>query len=307
MNKSDLLTTVSYLEFVNNVDNLVFDLLYSSKDGYTGLLSKNAVMSAKDYFERFNHEAEKLKKNIDFDCADKIIDEKRNNLIKQMKKHYDTQILSWADEVYQNVLESCFLQAAVFKDDKNMCDKIYAKILSCISWICNVHNYSDDKMSRMISLNINKFNDALNTQDKDYIPKVPLQKTNPAFYLELRSLILTDKDKFLSVDFNSLDEKLNSEDIQQFNRIKRDIQTSKVNSIKDDILLINSAIDVLKIKKDEDKYNFIKLIRNDFSNFNDEKLDEEGKIEIIKRRMQLFKNSLNNDAVSDYFKSKITS
>ncbi len=307
MNKSDLLTTVSYLEFVNNVDNLVFELLYSSKDGYTGLLSKNAVMSAKDYFERFNHEAEKLKKNIDFDCADKIIDEKRNNLIKQMKKHYDTQILRWADEVYQNVLESCFLQAAVFKDDKNMCDKIYAKILSCISWICNVHNYSDDKMSRMISLNINKFNDALNTQDKDYIPKVPSQKTNPAFYLELRNLILTDKDKFLSVDFNSLDEKLNSEDIQQFNRIKRDIQTSKVNSIKDDILLINSAIDVLKIKKDEDKYNFIKLIRNDFSNFNDEKLDEEGKIEIIKRRMQLFKNSLNNDAVSDYFKSKITS
>lgn len=307
MNKSDLLTTVSYLEFVNSVDNLVFDLLYSSKDGYTGLLSKNAVMSAKDYLDKFNHEAEKFKKNTDFDSADKVIEEKRSNLIMQMKKHYDTQILCWADEVYQNLLENCFLQASVFKSDKNLCDKIYAKILSCISWICNVHNYSDDKMSRMISINIDKFNKALNSDDKDYIPKASVQKTNPSFYLELRNLILKDKNKFLSVDFNSLDEKLNNDDIQQFNRIKRDIQTSKVNSIKDDILLINSAIDVLKIKKDEDKYNFIKLIRNDFSNFNDEKLDEEGKIEIVKRRMQLFKNSLNNDAVSDYFKSKITS
>ena len=309
MNNENLLTSISYLEFINNIDNLVFDLLYSPNNGFTGLLSKNAVTSAQGYLEKFNHEAEKIKRQVDFNNADKIIEDKKNDLIKQIKKHYNIQVVAWADEVYQNMIENCFLQASAFRDDKDIQDKIYAKILSCVSWMANIHNLTDDEMSKIIKINLDKFYRALNSNDSDFIPKASIQKTDPNSYLEIRDLILKDKDKFLTIDFNSLNDKLDSSDIQKFNRIKNDIQTSKINSIKDDILLINSAIDVLKIKNNDEKYNFIKLVENDFynSDVQTDNLDENKKIELIKRRMKLFKNSLNNDSISEYFKSRITS
>ncbi len=309
MNNENLLTSISYLEFINNIDNLVFDLLYSPNNGFTGLLSKNAVTSAQGYLEKFNHEAEKIKRQVDFNNADKIIEDKKNDLIKQIKKHYNIQVVAWADEVYQNMIENCFLQASAFRDDKDIQDKIYAKILSCVSWMANIHNLTDDEMSKIIKINLDKFYRALNSNDSDFIPKASIQKTDPNSYLEIRDLILKDKDKFLTIDFNSLNDKLDSSDIQKFNRTKNDIQTSKINSIKDDILLINSAIDVLKIKNNDEKYNFIKLVENDFynSDVQTDNLDENKKIELIKRRMKLFKNSLNNDSISEYFKSRITS
>ena len=309
MNNENLLTSISYLEFINNIDNLVFDLLYSPNNGFMGLLSKNAVTSAQGYLEKFNHEAEKIKRQVDFNNADKIIEDKKNDLIKQIKKHYNIQVVAWADEVYQNMIENCFLQASAFRDDKDIQDKIYAKILSCVSWMANIHNLTDDEMSKIIKINLDKFYRALNSNDSDFIPKASIQKTDPNSYLEIRDLILKDKDKFLTIDFNSLNDKLDSSDIQKFNRIKNDIQTSKINSIKDDILLINSAIDVLKIKNNDEKYNFIKLVENDFynSDVQTDNLDENKKIELIKRRMKLFKNSLNNDSISEYFKSRITS
>ena len=309
MNNENLLTSISYLEFINNIDNLVFDLLYSPNNGFTGLLSKNAVTSAQGYLEKFNHEAEKIKRQVDFNNADKIIEDKNNDLIKKIKKHYNIQVVAWADEVYQNMIENCFLQASAFRDDKDIQDKIYAKILSCVSWMANIHNLTDDEMSKIIKINLDKFYRALNSNDSDFIPKASIQKTDPNSYLEIRDLILKDKDKFLTIDFNSLNDKLDSSDIQKFNRTKNDIQTSKINSIKDDILLINSAIDVLKIKNNDEKYNFIKLVENDFynSDVQTDNLDENKKIELIKRRMKLFKNSLNNDSISEYFKSRITS
>ena len=309
MNNENLLTSISYLEFINNIDNLVFDLLYSPSGGFTGLSSKSAVLGAQGYLDKFNHEAEKIKSQVDFNNAEKIIEDKKDDLIKQIKKHYNTQVVAWADEVYQNMIENCFLQASVFRDDKDAQDKIYAKILSCVSWMANIHNLSDDEMSKIIKINLDKFYRALNSNDSDFIPKVSAQKTNPNCYLEIRDLILKDKDKFLTIDFNSLNDKLDASDIQKFNRIKNDIQTSKINPIKDDILLINSAIDVLKIKNNDEKYNFIKLVENDFynSDVQTDKLDENKKIELIKRRMKLFKNSLNNDSISEYFKSRITS
>ena len=306
MNNVKLLAGISYIEFVNNLDNLIYELLYSSDGGYTLLLSKNAVLGAQNVVDKFNHEAEKLKRQVDFTNSDKIIDEKRADLIKQVKKHYNAQSLAWADEVYQNMLENCFLQASIFKNDKDIQDKIYARILSGVSWIANVHNLDDETMNGLIKLNIDKFQNALNSDDKDYIPKTNVEKTDIDLFIELREMILKDKDKFLSVDLNSFRDKFIDEDFKYLNRLKRDMQTYKINAVKDDILLVNSAIDVLKIKNNGEKYNFIKLIENDFNSQVDP-IDESKKIELVKRRMKLFKNSLNNENISEYFKSKITS
>ena len=130
MNNINLLSGISYVEFINNIDNLINELLYSPDNGYTALYSKNAVMSAQKVLDKFNHESQKLKRQVDFPDSDKIIDEKRADLIKQIKKHYEAQQLAWADEVYGNMLENCFLQASIFKDDKEVKDKIYARILN---------------------------------------------------------------------------------------------------------------------------------------------------------------------------------
>ncbi len=306
MNNINLLSGISYVEFINNIDNLINELLYSPDNGYTALYSKNAVMSAQKVLDKFNHESQKLKRQVDFPDSDKIIDEKRADLIKQIKKHYEAQQLAWADEVYGNMLENCFLQASIFKNDKEVKDKIYARILSGVSWIANIHNLDDEAMNKLIKLNVSKFHQALNSNDSDFIPKVNAENTDYVLFLEFRDLILKDKDKFLLTDFNSLSEKLIDEDIKYFDRLKRDLKTYKINTVKDDILLVNSAMDILKIKNSHEKYNFIKLIENDFNSELD-KIDENKKIELVKRRMQLFKNSLHNDNISEYYKSKIIS
>ncbi len=306
MNNVKLLAGISYIEFINNVDNLINELLYSPDGGYTALFSKNAVISAQSIVDKFDHETEKLKKQIDFPDSDKVIEEKRKDLIKQIKKHYDIQSLAWADEVYQNMLDNCFLQATIFKNDKEVRDKIYAKIISGVSWIANVRKLNDETLNKLIKFNLNKFYQALNSNDKDYIPKSDTDKSDVDLFIEFRDLILKDKDKFIILDFNSLNDKLSVDDINYFNRLKRDLQTYKINTVKDDILLVNSAIDVLKIKNNTEKYNFVKLVENDFSS-QLENLDENKKIDLVKRRMKLFKNSLHNDNISEYFKSKIIS
>ncbi len=310
LNNENLLKSISYLEFINNIDNLVFELLYAPQGGFTGLMSKNAVLNAKGFLDKFNYEAEKLRKQFDFDCADRIIEEKRSDLIKQMKKHYDKQTFVWADEVYQSMLNNCFLLASVFKDDKDVKDKIYARILSCVSWISEIRGLSEEQSGNLIELNLEKFYSAVNSKDSDFMPKADKNRSDDKVFIQLRDLILKDKDKFLQTDFVSLNDKLSQEDIKYFNRIKNDIQTFRINSVKDDILLVNSAIDVLKIKDAEKKYAFIKLIDNDFSDYtvqNNKKPDETNKIELVKRRMKLFKNSLQNDNISEYFKNKINS
>ena len=238
MNNINLLSGISYVEFINNIDNLINELLYSPDNGYTALYSKNAVMSAQKVLDKFNHESQKLKRQVDFPDSDKIIDEKRADLIKQIKKHYEAQQLAWADEVYGNMLENCFLQASIFKDDKEVKDKIYARILSGVSWIANIHNLDDEAMNKLIKLNVSKFHQALNSNDSDFIPKVNAENTDYVLFLEFRDLILKDKDKFLLTDFNSLSEKLIDEDIKYFDRLKRDLKTYKINTVKDDILLV---------------------------------------------------------------------
>lgn len=312
MENKNLIFSTSYLEFINNIDNLVSNLLYSQQGGYTTLASKDAVVSASQIVEKFNREAQKLKKDADFENSDEIIAEKRKDLIKQIKKHYEEQSLVWADEVYQNMLDNCYLQASIHKNDKEMTDKIYARILSGASWISNIHGLSNDEMSELIRKNTIEFQHAMSLEDSDYIPNSESQKTDPSFFLKVRNLILEDSETFLTLDFANYQDKLSQCDINFLNRLRKDLQTCKINCVKDDILLVNTALDVLKIKEDTEKCEFIRQIDNDFSEItaSGDKIDEERKITLVKRRMELFKNSLQknrNFSVCEYFKSRITS
>jgi len=64
----------------------------------------------------------------------------------------------------------------------------------------------------------------------------------------------------------------------------------------DEIDLIYSAFEVLNLTDDEDKYELLSQIKFDFQNKKkkNENLEEKEKIEIVKRRIEIFKESKEN-------------
>ena len=197
--------------------------------------------------------------------------------------------------------------AAIYKNNKAETDKIYAKILSVSSWISNVHNLKESELSELIRKNTEKFYNSINSKDEDFIQTNETQ-TNPKTYLELRNLILENKNSFINVDLAKFKQELSVNDINYLNKIKADIVSYKKNSIIDEILLVNSALEIMKFKKDEDKYLFIKDIEGDFK---EEQLlkgsiDESKKIELLKRRMEIFKTTSPKKTTCEYFKNKLS-
>ena len=52
MNKDDIVQETKYLELINNIDNLIFEFLYSEDNGYTKLSSKDAVVNSNKLIEK---------------------------------------------------------------------------------------------------------------------------------------------------------------------------------------------------------------------------------------------------------------
>lgn len=308
MKENNLVISTYYLEFINNLDKLLWELLYS-ETGYTNLKGKDAVIEADKILQRFDFEANKLKKEVDFDNADLIIEEKKLEFIEIVKKHYQKQTVFWANNVYENLLDNCLLNATLHKDNSDMADRIYNRALSGVSWICEVNNFSDKEKSMLLDILNTEFKNAMNSKDSDYIPAIKAEKSNPKLFLELRDCALKDEDKFLAVDFKQYESDLNDDDIKYLSKIKNDMKTFKKISAKDDIFLINSAINILKLKSFEDKYKFIKEVDDDINIFlfKNKKIEEKDKLELIKRRMQLFKDYKNPEEISLYYKNLISS
>ena len=85
---NNLAKNIKKVEFINNLDNLINELLYSKNNGYINLSSKEAVDGAIEVIEQFDNEVLKLCDEVDFENLDEIIQEKKNELIYQIKKHY---------------------------------------------------------------------------------------------------------------------------------------------------------------------------------------------------------------------------
>ena len=174
-------------------------------------------------------------------------------------------------------------------------------ILSVLTWFCKVKNYDEESYEKMLNeLNI-RFKRVLNSSDNDYLPKTAANKTNENEFLKLWDMILENQDEFLNYDLDSKINLLSDEDIKYFQNVKNKIQTYKKNSIKDEIILINSSMKIAKITENSKKYDFIKQILNDFCLFYEQNklLEEKDKIEIIKRRLHLFLNK--ETKTSSYF------
>ncbi len=304
---NNLAKSIRNLEFINNLDNLINELLYSKEKGYVNLNSKQAIDEAINVVEEFDNEAIKLCDDIDFENLDEIIQEKRNELIYQIKKHYNSQAAIWAKEVYENIISNLALYVSINKTNKNYTDKIYNRGLCAISWYSGVMNLDKKVQTELIKDFNKKIINALNSKDNDFLKQKPKIKTDSKYFIELRKLILENEEKFLSLNFDT--KKLSNEDITYFKKIQNELNTYKKNFIKDTIILIDCAIESLNLKNEDTTIDFIKQVENDFRYYisQNSKLELENQLELIKKRMQIFQDNNSKNAKNNYFKSLINS
>ncbi len=305
---NNLAKSIRNVEFINNLDNLINELLYSKEKGYVNLTSKEAIDEAMNVIEEFDNDVLKLCDDVDIKNLDEIIQEKKNELIYQIKKHYYSQVAIWADEVYKNIITNTTLAISINKANKTYTDKVYNRGLCAISWYCGMMNIDKKEQTNLIKNYNEKIIKALNSKDSDYIQQETKTKTNPKYFLELRNLILSNEEKFLNLKLDT-NNKLSKEDITYFKKIQSELNTYKKNYIKDTIMLINSGIECLKLKNEEQIVEFIKQVENDFRYYisQNSKLDFENQVELIKKRIEIFKSLNTKNSKTNYFKNLINS
>ena len=146
---------------------------------------------------------------------------------------------------------------------------------------------NEDK-NKIISKIYSDFSKALNSKDSDYLNKKSPEKSDCKLFLQLRNLLKDDIEKFKTDDLEEYKYRLSSQDINYLQKLKLDIVKNKT-AVLDEMNLIDTAIKCLNIKNDVDKYNFIVQINDDKKLI--EKNDEQSLMNIVKRRISLFKNS----------------
>ena len=149
MENKNIVSSISFLEFVNNINTLINRLLYSSSEGYTNLKSKNAIVGFCDVVKKFDNEAIKLSKDLDYSEVETLINSKRKDLILQIQKHYNQEVLVWADEVFDNLVENCLFAVSI---NKNKAKEYYSQLVKSIRWICDVKGLPKEPLPIAIAL-----------------------------------------------------------------------------------------------------------------------------------------------------------
>lgn len=306
MDLKNIIMSAEYLEFINKLDNIAYEILYSDENGYINLTSKEAVFEAKNKILEFEKKIEILKKDVFFENSGDIIKSKREKLAKEVKKHYEKQALLWCEEIYEETIENILTEILINKDDKETIDINFQKALSLISWIVEVKGLNEYEENLLLNDFNQKFDKTLKNKRVDFVSKMP-EKSDESLFLKFYNLIISNEEEFLNIIFEEYSQKLITLDINYLKQLQNELKTYKNTQIKDEILIILSGVDILNLKNDKDKYDFILQVRNDFSSFKFEnkKITKEDKISLVKTRIQIFKENLNSKNSLNYFKKLI--
>ena len=146
----------------------------------------------------------------------------------------------------------------------------------------------------------------MNSQDSDFIPKIKHVKTSPEIFMEFFNLASSKPDEFILANLLDKNDVISKEDLAILNKIREKLKTQKRTLQIDELKMINCAIDLISLKKNEEKYQFIKEVENDFSNnqLKNQEISEEEKIKILKRRMQIFSENTKNK--NNYYVNLLT-
>ena len=305
MNIKNIVLSVKYVDFVNKIDNLIYELLYSKTNGYILKNSKEALDEAQNVINKFDYEAFKIRKTVNYKDADLIIENKRKNLVKTVGKYYKKQIIIWADEVFENLIQNCILSISL--NEENFSD-ILNRAYEAVVWYSNIKNLSEDETKLIARELENKIINVINSSDNDYLPKKTPKQSDFKVFLNLLDMIIDNKEEFLNYDLAQQSLLLSNDDLNYFLKIQNDLNTYKRTQILDDLMLIKTSISVGQIRSDSDKYLFIKQIQDDFTCFsviNQNKITEQDKTSIVKRRLELFNDKKTKN--QEYFRSLIAS
>ncbi len=297
MDNNKILNSISYLDFINKINSLTNDILYS-QTGYYFLKSIEAIKSKEAVIEKFYFEANKIKNSLNFSDESNYIELKARDFIMLVEKHYNSELLNWSQDVFEELSQNYLFEISV---EKNKAKDIYSSLMNLILWFSKIKKFSKAEFSQIKVKYEKLFKDALNSTDLDYISQIKKVQTSCKDYLFLWNLILGNTEEFLKCELNSQEYSLSFEDIKYFESIKNKLNSYKKETVLDEFLLINSAFKFFKIKDDNEKYELIKKINNDFILHleKNKTISEEEKINLIKRRISLFKDMKNK--VSQYF------
>ena len=307
MNKDDIVQETKYLELINGIDDIIFDLLYGEEGGYTKLSSKDIVLNSKKIIEKFNYEVQKTVSNSEFSDIDAIINEKREELIEFVYDFSNKNKQIWSQEVFDKFIDNSLLLAKINKNNHNKIEKILDKAYFLINWISDIQGFSLEKNKYLKDDLTKKIKNIISSKDADFLPEVNPDNTDYSVFLKLRDdLIKEEADKINIEEFKN---KLSRDDFNYFNKILNELKGFKKTQVLDDILLINTALSIIKTRTDKEKYDFIKEVDGDITIFlmKNKKIDEDEKLAVIKRRMKLFEDFSHRNTTSDYFKKLLTS
>ncbi len=287
MNIQEILVTTNYVETINKFDNLINELLYSNDNGYINFTSKDALDNAQKVIDKFNYESDKISKESKIDNVDSIIASKRDELITEVKRHYEKEIRNWAYSTFDDAINNCILKASIYSDDKEKINSITGNILGNVCWISAIYDFAEEEKQNILN-NINKRLDfAIKSHDADYIEKPAPNISDCETYLKIRDLIKTNLNQFLNLDLGQFKFKLSSKDVAYLNRLKNLLKTNQ-NTAVDEINLIDYSVELSGIKETENRYNLISEIQDDILSIEND--TEQEKVKIIKRRIAIFKD-----------------
>ena len=300
------LFNINYIEKINEIDNLIFEFLYS-QNGFTKLEGKIAIEKINEYIQKFNFKFEKILKNIPQDFQENFKN-KKEEFYQLLKLHYKQELIKYAQDVYENFIKNSIIQVWIYKNNSKKLNEIFNNGLKIISWFCEIKK---ENKANLIENFKKEFNKALISNEKDLI-EVQTIKTDENFFLEIRNKILNKTQEFLELNLDEFYQKLNKKDLYFFKKIQQKLKTSFSNSIKDEIILLNSCLEILNLKTNFDKYNFLISAQNDFEVYYslNKKINEDDKINLLKRRMKIFekdnKEPSKNQNAKKYFTKLLT-
>lgn len=302
MNNDKILDSITYLNFINQINSLSNELLYS-QNGFCFLKSHQAVKAKEFILDKFYFEANKIKNSLNFSDTSNYIDLKAKDFVAIVEKHYNNELLNWAQDVFERLGENYLFELSL---DKTKAKDIYSSLMNLILWLSNIKKLNKTKVLQIQTQYKKRFEQTLNSSDLDFLSTINEIKTKPSDFMKIWNLISKNFENFNQQDLHNANIELSDIDIKYFQNIKNKLKTYKREEILDEISLLNSAFNYFKITNDSEKYQLIKMYNNDVALFveKNKAIEEADKIKLIKRRIMLFKDGKSKD--SQYFTSQFS-
>ena len=294
----NIVESANYLNCINEIDSAVFEILYSN-DGYMTQEGQNAVLEFKNLDSKFENSVSKILLNNSYGAVENIIDEKRQEFFLVAKCHLEEQFNVWFDEIYQNFIKNCLFWASINKTKPEIIQKYYQAALRTSLWFCEIKKFTDSQKQTLLDNLKQNFLNTLNNDIENESQKCPIFSSKEVF-LKLWDILTSDICEFLNLDITKYSLNLSLADLNYFQSIQNKLKTSARIDIEDEVSMINSALYKLNLK-DETRFEFIKDIKDEFSN---QKItDIDSKLKLISRRMKIF-SSGSKGMKNDYFTSQ---